>query len=860
MDSRCQRIEKPSSNTCGWLTSLPTYQKWYTEGTSFIWLKGKVGAGKSTLIKSAFEEAQNEKWPSGSIVAGYFHDMGGVPLERSFLGLLRSLAYQFFVQDRALLSEYVGSTRRHQNRDRVPQRRPEWTQEALQDLCVNATKRYRPSPIYIFIDALDEGETSQTRKLLRFWEQTMSTAASHGVELRICLSSRHYPNVTLHGCPEILVERHNMTDILTHVHHMLKSDASDQETQELITIILSKASGVFLWVVLVVEILLKADDDGESFAQKRARLQQLPRELEELFTLIVAGVSDEERHDTFQLLKLITVARRPLRPIEICFALALEMHSPIFSLTDWKNSRDYVKSEDQMSKILRTRSKGLVEIKSLDPQRAGTTYSHDCGPPVVRVKEVAVEKVFEQPDSSEANDAHPSSARISAAGITAGIYFIHESLAEFMCRKGLKILADTNNENALGQCHRDLALSCLKYLSNPHLRHVTNTKTGSPLVGLPHAPDGPSETQPSSNRTPRRSIHEALVASDTKASTNLQSLETQLERIFGIQDKRTDFPFLQYSVTALFHHAQAAERLDISLASLVEGLSGQSTWVFDCWVALAREFSSNQLIMYEGDGGTLLQLFVAANIRSGVKSLLQQPALRSQLEIDRALRIAASAGITTVAEDLLTAGARPAASNDLGHTALHLAAKRNRPLIARLLLQRHTPTDTTTTFGWTALHWAAENGHSQVLQELLNAKANTEIRNADGETPILVASRRGHLFIVEALFEAGALTDAVDNLGRTILHLATRFKHGQVLQFLLTKNLSIINLPARDGRTALQYLQDPVPDVPERSMTASPDPWQMSRVKTGSPLPKLGLPERCEEPPWKRRRLSSNIS
>lgn len=94
-----------------------------------------------------------------------------------------------------------------------------------------------------------------------------------------------------------------MLDISTHVRQRLSPISNDQESMELIAIILAKAPGDFLLVVLVVEILLRAEDDGKTSGQQRTSLQQLPIELEELFALILKALSIDERRETLRILE-----------------------------------------------------------------------------------------------------------------------------------------------------------------------------------------------------------------------------------------------------------------------------------------------------------------------------------------------------------------------------------------------------------------------------------------------------------------------------------------------------------------------------------------------------------------------------
>lgn len=764
-------------------------------------------------MKHALEKMQTRYDGSGAVVVGHFHDARGTELERSLLGLFRSIVYQLFTQDQSLLAQYLLDLRPSASTGTYAR---EWRLEALQEVCAAFLKSWRSSPIFIFIDALDEGNYSQIRKSLGYWEHVVTSASLNGNDVRICLSSRHYPNVSLHGCSEILMEDYNMLDISSYVRSKLGLIPNDEESMELIAIILAKASGVFLWVVLVVEILLRAEDEGKTFGQKRASLQQLPTELEDLFARILEALSIDERRDTLRLLKWVALAKRRLMPIEVCFALALEGPDPPFSLEKWRTSEEYIRDKLQMSKMVRTRSRGLVEIKHL-----ASAYSNHS------TSAALIHSSILEPTYS-LYDPHA----------TTTVQLIHESLAEFLFRRGFRILDELGDEKVIGRFHNELAMCCLKYLNNIDLRYRRRAVVRD-TQSLAFAPNRDIIISSSSGDIP---------GSQMGVST---PLEDQLKRKYGIEDERTQFPFLDYSVMALLYHCQCAEAQNVSQEYLAYGLSGHCGWVFDCWIAFARRFGMPDLV-FESETCTLLQVLVAKNIRGSVRTLVNQPSCRPGPNIDKALRFAALYGHLELVRLLLSAQADPKGSDDLRMTALHIACQNGHALAAQALLDQDAPLNAVTTFGWTPLHWAAENGHLDVLRELLTAQASMEIRNVDGESPLLVAVRRGRVAVIDALISAGAKLDTTDSNGRTALHLAAYFGHDQVLDLLLHQRKIPIDGCTNDGLTPLalaiilrkkhsvQILRDwgasaaklpthldEIDLAPERSMTASPDPYKM---------------------------------
>lgn len=85
--------------TCDWLFRHETYGKWLCpdylgEHVGLLLLKGKPGAGKSILMKEAVSRSSRDEERSKYHVASYFFDAKGNQLQRSIVGLLRSILYQ----------------------------------------------------------------------------------------------------------------------------------------------------------------------------------------------------------------------------------------------------------------------------------------------------------------------------------------------------------------------------------------------------------------------------------------------------------------------------------------------------------------------------------------------------------------------------------------------------------------------------------------------------------------------------------------------------------------------------------------------------------------------------------------------
>lgn len=147
-----------------------------------------------------------------------------------------------------------------------------------------------------FLDGLDEynGE----RDLLRHWILELNSREN----IKICVSSRpEEPYLqSFRDMPQLRLQDFTHHDIQLYIHGRLgsrlfedhdctvsdcqqHSDVSDCPL-ELIGNLQSKASGVFLWVRLVVNILLVAADVGDSVHDLQQKLEETPTEMHDLYT------------------------------------------------------------------------------------------------------------------------------------------------------------------------------------------------------------------------------------------------------------------------------------------------------------------------------------------------------------------------------------------------------------------------------------------------------------------------------------------------------------------------------------------------------------------------------------------------
>jgi hypothetical protein len=136
-----------------------------------------------------------------------------------------------------------------------------------------------------------------------------------------------------------------------------KSKAAEEITNE----ILAKASGVFMWVVLAVDILNKEFQRGRLFAVKQ-RLQELPPKLSDMFSDIISR-DCENMEDFLLCIQWILYASRPLHYKEFYLALVAGLDPTPENLEPWDSEK--ITRED-VERFVLSASKGLAEITAAD--------------------------------------------------------------------------------------------------------------------------------------------------------------------------------------------------------------------------------------------------------------------------------------------------------------------------------------------------------------------------------------------------------------------------------------------------------------------------------------------------------------
>jgi hypothetical protein len=335
LETRRRTVKVALAKTCKWILSHPAYAKWMKLEHKFFWIKGKPGAGKSVLIKYLDQHITQRLQQSRAIGLYFYFNARGGQLEKSFLGLYRSLLVQL-VQLVPKVAHELDALNTHFD---LPQ-----LQRILTSAILSLDRQ-----VWLFIDALDECQEVDVRDLIEFLDELREA------QLYVCFASRHYPIVKVPTNLQLVLEEvdKHKEDLSIYVEQL---DLEGEELAQMQRDIVAKADGIFLWVVLVVK-LLQRDVERARFHAMQSRLHEIPEDLPELFKTII--LRDDEYKEEFVLcLRWISFAWRPLTLKEWYFAMMAGVNSRL----EWVDGVTALRMET----FLLSSSKGLAELTKGD--------------------------------------------------------------------------------------------------------------------------------------------------------------------------------------------------------------------------------------------------------------------------------------------------------------------------------------------------------------------------------------------------------------------------------------------------------------------------------------------------------------
>lgn len=709
MDRQKHDVVNAADGTCNWLFETAEYLRWLNQRHGLFWIKGHAGAGKSTIMKHISRHAMKD---DSVIVASFFFQAGGVAMQHTITGILRSLLHQFMSQVPDLCSKITQTywIKRERNFDW------EWSQNELQEAfltCVaEAAKTYR---MQIYIDALDEcGEEAAVHLV----EVFRSVADS----LCICLSRRHHllsghdPLIAFKDELEVSVEENNATDIKRYLRHQLDESLFQDQISK-------KALGNFLWVTLVVGQVRSWLGRGVSSDIITNKIRSLPIGLSELHELWFINIDKSDLEESLKLFQWICFALRPLSLQELRLAMVLDEDTSYLSIQECQESESYIGSNETIIKRVHDLSQGLAEIPVYTRFLKGK------------------------------KDMWYGNVRV-----------IHRSVHDFLLEKGLRILYEGQNrgrdKTLIGWSHFRLSRSCIHLLSMSEVHKLSLKVDDDCLFDV----DVPQDTR-------IRKAHHKYPLLVYATEFWCQHVEMVEKEIIAQDDLLSYFAFNSRSPTSLFiSWTTIFEDLFETWKTPYYTVSGPTINFYACKHGLLSVLNAaldqgKGINFIDSPNGAPLLWAVRGGQEAVVKWLLEKDHLKNLFDegvIQEAVLVAAEDGHEAILRLLLQQHDTTAAAsgNSIGSWPLLKAAKNGHEPIIRLLLARDNAAaaandesaQSRIATNQKALAQAAFFGHTTVVKLLLDQDGvSADLPNSRGHTPLTQAAMGGHEAVVRLL-------------------------------------------------------------------------------------------------------------
>ena len=630
--------------------------------------------------------------------------------------MLRSIAYQLVKKDDTLFDQFFNTFR---DKHIISQGREwEWQPRELKKFITSVIIGWKSKPLLLLVDALDECNKVDMDDAVKFLESLSIHANKSGTTLRICLSRRHYPHSRIAKSLELIVENNedHREDIATYIRaKLVKRDAGIEAE------IKKKANGIFMWVVLVVELLNKAifKVRGKKKAMQDA-LEKIPGELEEVFR-VMFNEDDGDMAETVLMLQWVLFTQRPLTPVELYAAVEAG------DTGLWSQSSDI--DHDSIQQSIEHLSKGLIEIRS---------------------------------------------------GVGATVQFIHLSVNDFLLRnKRLQTLDQALEPDPVTTSHRRLWACCWS-----HIRQVSSTGTKEAykelLRNYPFLRYAADHILDHAEKIlDEGAVRQASVTIEKWLRDGsswfewwknfLSATRAPVEHAYLADNMDAGLLYMlslrgYKSLVKCMLAEDSEEGVEVAEVNAQGGQYGNALQA-----ASARgELRIVELLLKAGadvnaqggEYGNALQAASARGKQQIVELLLKTGAdVNAQGSYGNALQAASAEGEQQIAELLLKAGVDVDAQGSYGN-ALHAASLQGEQQIVELLLKAGADVNAQGGEYGNALQAASVQGEQQIIELLLKAGADVNAQGGEYGNALQAASLGGKQQIVELLLKAGADVNA----------------------------------------------------------------------------------------------------
>ncbi|KAH8598592.1 hypothetical protein B0O99DRAFT_615467, partial [Bisporella sp. PMI_857] len=743
MGHRQDEVLDARADSCAWILQHKEYTTWRADNHGLLWIQGKPGSGKSTLMKRIFREF-NKDGARGRIYLAFFFHKRGTQLQQTPIGMFRTMIYQLLSQVPSASADFQRLYEEKRKFQGDIGKDWEWRElelrRVLESSLVSAVKTHS---IIIFVDALDEAGEDSARRIVSYLHEVNELLLNSKHATSICFSCRHFPIIKTNSGVHICVEDENHKDISTYTlaelqrqMHVQDRELGSDDLNLLQTRISNKASGVFLWVTLVIPVIVKQYNEGRASGEIFKALEEVPSDLGDIYKHILMLIDPKDRQRTLHLMQWICLAERPLSLAELRFALASDDSSIHRFQYYAQESTGFVESDERMKKMTIALSGGLAEVK------------------------------FHQ-------DKYI-------------IQFIHQSVNDFLLKDGFEWLDQSPTRDAIGRGHDRLSRSCINYLKLEEVQNVANSRSANESTITANLPFSEYATKSwflhaqkaESWNIPQRDLIQRFQWPSAQHFLHWIMIFRKIDKY----DSRC--PLMK---TKLMHLAAAS-----NLESIVRALLESETPLE------AEDDEGNRALHYAARWGhkKIVSILLDANADIDARNTGQRTPLER----------AAAGGHEAVVELLLEKGAEVNYQTGESGSALQSAALKGSCVVVKLLLDRGADINAQGGEYGNSLQAAAYRGSEPVVRLLLDKGANIHAQGGQYGNALQAAALRGSEPVVKLLLDKSANISCQDNQGRCPLHLTIRGGHQKLIDLVLADiEIPDWNYQDQQGCSALHF-------------------------------------------------------
>ncbi|KAL8301167.1 hypothetical protein RB593_000127 [Gaeumannomyces tritici] len=571
-----------------------------------------------------------------------------------------------------------------------------------------------------------------------------------------------------------------------------------------------KSSGIFLWVVLVIEILNRelinsTASISASIDKLNRRFKEIPPGLYDLFEMILAR-DGNDLHQLDLCLKWVLFATRPLKPQELYFAVQFGLDKDTSGLWDREDIID-----ERLDAFVSSSSKGLAEVTR--NKASQVQFIHES------VRDFLLDRYGQQWSGASVNfegHSHDVLRDCCWAQLNAPVGLTVDIPDELLDKaKAARTRAALRHN-----------FPFLEYAVSGALAHANSAQQhgveqGRFLENFPLSQWAifSNALEQFAVRRYSKSVDLLYILAERNMSYLIPLLCSDPKTFFSAGKERYG-PSMFAALATESHDAVATmlqgiqktyQRLPPPLQNLAEHHFKDLAALYLHNRGLHRRFPRDMVF---SSRKTLLSYMVPAmdgsDMNSTYVAILLAYLLLSPPDIDTALLFCATVlGYDSIVQSLLDTGHPDLnVKDEAGRTlAANAAAEGHARFLQMLLYSGKVRADSIDQIGASPLSWAARNGHQAVVQLLLNS-GNVDVNRKDkrGRTVFLWAAENGHHTAVKLLLDSGkAAVDIQDIMGETALYWAARNGHQAVVQLLLDSGKAAVDIQDTRGQTALHW-------------------------------------------------------